>query len=166
MDAVVDTNVLHSFVLQPRRRTGAANLRATPLDDHIEAGRLRLALDLTRGLLTEWEQTCGAETVGVFIAKWEASGGIVLVQQLGRLPPKAIVRLKRLGFRGTVDKLVLRIALAISGRTVVSRDSDFWDPARPQLVGRADACVTRFCREELGVTIVLLPGLLHQLRQR
>lgn len=125
--------------------------------------RIMIALDQTRGLLSEWEQTCGRGVVGPLLARWESLQGILLIDNLPCLDRRITRRLRSLGFQDTIDKVVLRLALAIDGRVVVSDDCDFWDPRKPTSRGDRNACVARLCREQLSVTVMVLGMLVQRL---
>lgn len=166
MDVVLDTASLHRLLCRPRRTRGRIGGRwslETPLDEPIRGGRVAVALDRAQGLVSEWEQTCGRELVGVVLARWEPLRGILIIDTPPPLGGRITRRLRCLGFRDTVDKLVLRLALAIRDRVIVSDDSDFWDPRRRDSRGDRNACVARLCRDELQVTVLVLGMLIRVL---
>jgi hypothetical protein len=150
-----------------RRSARAARVHITPLDRPIELRKLRLALDSSKGLLSEWEGTCGSATIKAFVTYCEQYDGIHLIQNPVSPGAAASKQLKLLGFGAdTVDKLIVRIALATQDRFIVSNDSDFWDPTRRtdrHMRGNPNAPVARFCKQTLGVTIMLLGALLQKL---
>jgi predicted nuclease of predicted toxin-antitoxin system len=70
-----------------------------------------------------------------------------------------------LGFHDTVDKLILRTASRRNG-VVVTSDPDFWNPRRRVDRGRDDAPVALFCRDVLGVMVMLLEPFLRTISRR
>jgi hypothetical protein len=161
IDVVLDTVAVHHVLRQPRRKSGVH--RETVLDNHFKSGALRVVLDLSRGLLSEWERTCGREAVGVVLARWEELRGVILVRDVGRIPAAVGRRLLQCGFKGGVDRLVLRISLATVDRVIVSNDSDFWDPKSTASLGDDKAPVVSILRDQLNVTVLLLSALVAQL---
>jgi len=170
VQVVIDSVTLKHVVRQPRVTSKSKRSSPThenPLHEPIRLRKIKLALDAARGLISEWEKTCGPD-IKVLVAYWGEHDGILLIQN----PPSpgAVIskRLKILGFgNDTIDKLVLRIALGTVDRIIVSDDSDFWDPKRPndrKLIGNPNAPVSRLCREELKVTILLFQMLLSKLK--
>jgi hypothetical protein len=151
----------------PNKSKRATPPRENRLDEPLRLRKIKLALDASLGLVSEWEKTCGPD-IKVLVARWGEQGGIILVQNPRSPKPSIVRRLQLLGFgRDTIDKLILRIALGTNDRTIVSDDSDFWDPTRPndnRVKGDANAPVARLCREELGVTILLLGMLIERLK--
>jgi hypothetical protein len=148
---------------KPKRGTPAPKNR---LDEPLRLQKITLALDASLGLVSEWEKTCGPD-IKVLVARWGEQGGIILVKNLHN-PEQAINRrLQRLGFgRDTIDKLILRIALGTKDRTIVSDDSDFWDPTKPndnRVKGDPKAPVALLCKQELGITILLLKMFIDRL---
>jgi len=162
MPKVVIDTVSLQHLLRPPKRSGKA-LPETALDDHLLSGAIQLALDRSRGLLSEWERTCGTEVIAVVINRWER--GIVFIATVKTLSPSVNKRLRQLGFKDPIDRLVLRIACTCD-KIAVSNDSDFWDPRDSRSLGNYNAPVARYMREELGVQVLLLAGLLNQLRKR
>jgi hypothetical protein len=132
----------------------------TVLDPHIKSHRLALAIDSAGGLLGEWERTCGEEAVHVVIARWEGLNGIIPLNPARAIDTSTAKQLRQLGFGGTIDRLILRIALVTTDHVVVSNDGHFWCPGNPNRKGDRDAPVTRLCRERLGVQVMLLSSLL------
>ncbi|MDQ3819083.1 MAG: hypothetical protein M3362_15595 [Acidobacteriota bacterium] len=169
MQTVIDSvSMLH--LTRPPKRPGKSRGGATAprnrLDEPLKLQKITLALDASLGLVSEWEKTCGPD-IKVLVAHWGEQGGILLIQN-PRNPQQAIRRrLQILGFgQDTVDKLILRIALGTRDRVIVSDDSDFWDPKKRndnRVKGDPNAPVARLCREELGVTILLLGMLIDRL---
>lgn len=161
IDVVIDTVAVHHVLRRPRRTSGVR--RETVLDEHFKAGALRVVLDMSRGLLSEWERTCGRDAVGVILARWEGFRGVAFVREVGRISPAIGKRLRQCGFKDTVDRLVLRISLATADRTIVSNDSDFWDPKSTGSLGDGAAPVATILRDQLNVTVLLLAGLVAYL---
>jgi hypothetical protein len=90
--------------------------------------------------MSEWERTCGP-AVKAFVIYCEQYDAI--------------------------DKLIVKIALATEDRIIVSGESDFWDPKKPnnrQIPGQANAPVARFFREQLEITVLTLKMLLAKMR--
>jgi hypothetical protein len=129
----------------------------------MRAGHLLLVLDRAGGLESEWVETCGKETVGVILSKWEELKGVTFLPAPHSLHHHITKRLRLLGFSDTIDKLILRLAAVTADHIVVSDDNDFWDPKLTTERGNANAPVTRLCREQLGITIMLLRPLLGSL---
>lgn len=161
MDAVIDSVTLNHLFRKPKKvKCGKRVLYETSLDAYIAEKRLKLAVDPNRALVDEWQATCGPEVVKAAIMKWEATDGVYTVARLGRLTNAHTNKLLQFGFGDAVDKLILRIAVASTNRTVVSNDSDFWNPKAKCDRGKKNACVTRFCRERLNVSVLLLGTLM------
>ena len=59
------------------------------------------------------------------------------------LPRRVSRALPRLGFKDTVDKLVLRTAHNTDDKRVVSNDPDFWDPQDKKQFGDPGAPVAK-----------------------
>jgi hypothetical protein len=142
-------------------------VRENLLDEWIRLKKITLAIDFPLGLVDEWVKTCGPD-IKVLVARWGDLKGIVLIKNL-RNPEQSIGRrLKILGFGDDpIDKLILRIALGTIDRTIVSDDSDFWDPKKPndrRIKGNPKAPVAKVCKEELKVTILLLKMLIDILK--
>jgi hypothetical protein len=159
VEVVLDTVCLQHLLRRPRvrrARSGPRSKLETTLDGPIQNKSLRLVVDAARGLIGEWEQTCGREVVGVVINRWEIFGGIVVISDVPRIPASVSKRLRHLGFAGTIDRLILRLALGAKDRTVVSNDTDFWDPSNTTRPGDPQAPVARLVRQELSVTVLLL----------
>ncbi|MEK6334277.1 MAG: hypothetical protein AABM67_04955 [Acidobacteriota bacterium] len=167
IEAVIDSVTLNSAFQPPKPSRKSAQFKAdavNPLDKPISDRRLKLALDEANGLRSEWVRTCGLPAVQAFVVHCEQYAGIQLIKTPVSPGSAASKKLRFLGFgNNPVDKLILRIALATQDRIIVSDDSDFWDPKKPndrRLRGDKNAPVARFCRKELGVTILLLKKLL------
>jgi hypothetical protein len=132
----------------------------TKLDSAIASGRLKLAVDSTRGLVDEWAKTCGTDVVHVLVAKWESQGGIVPVGPLGKLSRSQRDRLFDFGFTDTCDKLIVKIAYATGDRIIVTDDSDFWDPKTKKNFCNSNAPVALLLVGELGITLYVLKMLI------
>jgi hypothetical protein len=137
----------------------------------MELGKITLAVDSQRGLISQWQETCGIEVIKVLITRWEGLGGIFVIENPLRRPKPAISKRLRIlcfGLKSPIDTLILRLALTTADRIIVSEDSDFWDPTKPKndsrVLGNPNAPVARLCWEELGVTILLLRMLMTRLR--
>ena len=140
MQVVIDTVSIQHLLrgIKPSARRG----RKTPptaLDKPIKQHKLALYIDTDGGLVDEWEQTCGTDTIQVLITYWASFGAVKSVI------PKPIERsysrkLSQLGFVDTIDRLILRIALATTDRRVISDDPDFWDPADKSRKGNPGIC--------------------------
>jgi hypothetical protein len=169
IEAVIDSVTLNSAFQPPKPSRKSARDRrnaVNPLDKPISLRKLKLALDADNGLQSEWVRTCGLPAVKAFVVHCEQYDGIRLIKVLGTPGPAATKQLKFLGFgNNTVDKLILRIALATKDRIIVSDDSDFWDPTKPndrKIRGQKNAPVAR-CRRsfksvyysELGIIYIM-----------
>ncbi len=123
-----------------------------------------LAIDSQRALVDEWQKTCGPD-IKALVAHWgDNLKGIVFVGNLRNPPQSTARRLRNLGFgNDTGDKLVLRIAMRTKDRTIISDDSDFWNPSDTRAKGNPNAPVARLCKDELKVTILLLKMLIDKL---
>lgn len=169
MDAVVDTVTLNHLLRKPKipnpkNRTYKAIDSVITLGNAMQQGKLQLALDEGRGLLSEWEETCGEETVRALIIRWTDLNGIKFVKPHNAIQPRSVARkLTQLGFRDTVDKLVVRIALSLINRRVVSNDSDFWDPSQKVPVGNVSGPVVSLMKHQLGIRVMLLVTLIRSL---
>ena len=162
---VLDTVSLCHLLRTPRRvkpRDRKASFE-TALDRPMEEEKLSLALDTTGGLVSEWQQTCGEDVVGVVLTRWVDLNAILYIDKPSKLGTAITKKLRQLGFDDTIDKLILRIAGSTVQRTVVSDDNDFWDPRSTKLRGNRNARVAKFCREELNIVIMLVGPLLKQL---
>jgi hypothetical protein len=169
IEVVLDSVTLSSALNSPkpsRKSAGVTRDAVNPLDKPISDRRLRLALDEDNGLRSEWVKTCGLPAVQAFVIHCEQYDGIQLIKTPVSPGPAAYKKLRVLGFgNDAVDKLILRIALATEDRIIVSDDSDFWDPTKPndkQSKGQKNAPVARFCKDTLRVTILLMKMLLSR----
>lgn len=166
MEVVIDTEsinrLLRSFKPSRKRRDKRAldNLLQTSLDGPIQKKQVVVIVDLAGGLIDEWKRTCGSEYIQVLITRWEPLGGIRAINPVSKIERAVSRQLRQLGFSGTIDRLILRIALSTSDRTVVSEDPDFWDPANPRSRGDRNAPVASLCCTQLGIKVLLLATLL------
>lgn len=167
IEAVIDSVTMHVAVRPVKAPNKSAKKQNTnPLEMPVRQRKLRLALDSSRGLSSEWERTCGP-AAKAFVIHCEQYGGIRLIENLGKPGSAASKQLRQLGFDDAVDKLIVKIALATNDRIIVSGESDFWDPKKPhnrQIPGQANAPVARFLREQLGITVLLLRMLMTKMR--
>jgi hypothetical protein len=167
-DTVVVNHLLRKIQVKKRRRT--AKGQSINALGEIELGLRRKALkiiaDKSNGLISEWHQTCGEEKVKQLVIKWQEFDGIRLVQPTASITPHRVALiLRQHGFTDTVDKLIIRTALANGLKTViVSIDSDFWDPADPRRVGDRNAPVALTIRTRLKLSVVVTPHFLQTLR--
>ncbi len=166
MEVAIDTVVISHLLRSPRRAQGRQRAE-TSLDEHLRNGGLQIGIDRQRAIIHEWERTCGEEYVRNLAIMWESFGAFVIADPLGTIPPAVSRRLRQRGFRDTIDKLLLKIAIAINDRVVVSEDGDFWDPQQhpPRgCIGDRNACVAQLLREECDVLVLTLRQLLAALR--
>lgn len=155
--AVIDTNVMVSISRAP---TLPPNDQLTAA---IERRRLLVCVDADRGIVSEWEQTAKREVVRQLIIHWQQYKGFQAVALTRTLPQTVTRAMPRLGFKDTVDKLVVRTAYNTDDKNIVTNDPDFWDPRDRDKLGRADAPVAKLCREQLGVTISTLKDTVDEL---
>lgn len=167
IEAVIDSVQMNSALRPPKpsRKSARSTKDAiTPLDRPIKLRKLRLALDASQGLQSEWVRTCGLPAIQDFVVYCEQYDGIHFIQNPVNPSSDNSRRLRILGFgNDTVDKLILRIALATQDRIIVSGESDFWDPKKPtdrNIRGCPNAPVARFLKDQLGVTVLLLGALI------
>src|SRR5687767_14620987 len=121
MHAAIDSVVMHHLLRRPRK--SAAPLRPNHLDERIRSGRLVIGADKARAIFHEWERTCGPD-IQTVLTKWAEWNGLLFVVPSSSLPRALRQCDERLRMRDTVDKLLVRIALALPGKTVVSIESD------------------------------------------
>lgn len=169
MEVVLDTVVLSHLLRSPRVTVTRADetKRIDGLSTITRAMQkrvLRFVLDQQGGLQTEWEQTCGEEAVKQLINHWDQYSGVKLVTPMQSIRPShASRRLRQLGFDGTIDKLIIRIALALHERIIVSIDPDFWDPSEQRRVGDPAGSVVSLLRNELTITVIILIAFIRML---
>lgn len=168
MKAVLDSVVINHLLRRPRRerrRRGSART-ATVLDEHLRAKNLILYVDPQFALVDEWKRTSGQEAVQQLVIRWVDLDALLTVEALRTVGPTVTRRLRQLGFRDTVDKLILRIALALDDRNVVSNDGDFWDPLKPGRacpIGKHSAPVAALLASQLVITVHTLRQLLNRI---
>lgn len=166
MEVVLDTSALQHLLRRPKVKPKPKKPEySTTVDDFLKRRKLQLTLDQGKALLTEWEQTCGREIVGVVVSVWDSWKAIRYVKELPKLAPASARRLHDLEFCDAIDKVVIRISLATEDKCAVSEDSDFWNPKDKKSKGDARAPVACHCRDHHGITILLLGELLTKLRQ-
>jgi hypothetical protein len=161
LEAVIDTvtmqHITRSIIKVDSKTFG------TVFDKHIQRKSLFIGLDDQNGLLNEWERTCGKEIIGVIYTYWESLQGFKPVK-VKKLPASINKKLRALGFGGdtaTIDKLILKIALELNNKIVVSSDSHFWNPTNKRQIGNSDAPVAELCRRELDILVMILPNFLE-----
>ncbi|MFC1541586.1 hypothetical protein ACFL50_03950 [Candidatus Latescibacterota bacterium] len=166
MEIVLDTvSVFHLLSQSKKSKERGSNKIETILDNFLEKFNLVIVFDFGHGLSDEWGQTCGREIVKVLLIHWESFNAIKMVEPVAKINPTISKELRQLGFYDTIDKLVLRIALATSDKIVVSEDSHFWDPRNPKIRGDKRCPVTKLCLDKLEITILLLKQLIPFCRQ-
>lgn len=164
METALDTVSFQHLLRTPRksRNPQTQNSRyETSLDSPMRRGALRIVVDASGGLVDEWRKTCGHEAVAVILSRWEPIGGVMAIKDIPSIDRTVARELRRLGFNDTIDKLVLRLGIASSNKTVVSEDGDFWDPRMPSRRGDPSSPVARLCWSRLGVTVMLLKSLIE-----
>lgn len=168
MDIVLDSVTLNHLLRfrRPRHRRSANRASDTVLDPHLRSRRLALAIDIDGGLTDEWGRTCGPELVRVLLARWEGMSAFAPVEPANAIPLPISKRLRQEGLRGTIDKLVIRIALSSQDHTVVSDDGHFWCPGNSAMKGDPNAPISRICFIDLGIEVILLATLLGRLTHR
>ncbi len=164
MDAAIDTVVISHLLRRPRTR-GKQQRAGTVLDEPLRRGDLRIGLDRQRAVVHEWGRTCGEEYIKILVTEWEGLGAFVIADPLGTIPRGVSRRLRQRGFDDTIDKLLLRVAIAINDHVVVSEDSDFWDPKdhTRNCIGDHNAAVARLLHEECEVLVLTLHQLIARL---
>ena len=155
MEIVLDSQYLKSVV----------NLSGkTKFDVAMEKGRLKLGMDDDGGIEGEWSKTFGNyEFIKQLIIHWDSINGIKPIKTK-KLPNHNVFfkKLRQLGYKNKdIDNLLLKTAYQLADRTVVSKDSDFWNPKdkRNRSKGNKNAPVAKYCRDNLGIIIMLLPAL-------
>ena len=165
MEAAIDTVVI-SHLLRPPKTTPVPQRPGTALDEYLRRGDLQIGLDRQRAVVHEWGRTCGEEYVKILVTAWESLGAFVIVDPLGAIPRGVSKRLRQRGFDDAIDKLLLRVAIAINDHVVVSEDSDFWDPQdhTRDCIGDHNAYVAHLLHEECEVLVLTLRQLLAKLK--
>ena len=167
MEAVLDTVSFQHLIRKPkkmRKRQNQTLRYETSLDLSIRRGALRIVIDARLALVDEWIKTCGRDLVAVFMSRWEPLGVFIPIRNVPSLDQAVARKLRQLGFNGTIDKLVLRLGIASTDKTVVSEDSHFWDPKTPSKKGDPSSPVACLCFDRMGVSIILLQTLIQKLR--
>jgi hypothetical protein len=165
VEAAIDTVVI-SHLLRPPRTTQGRQRSGTALDEYLRRGDLRIGLDRQGGVIDEWKQTCGGEYVQILVTAWNDFGALVIVDRLGTIPRPVSKKLRQRGFNDAIDKLLLKVALAIKDHVVASEDSDFWDPQFPprDCIGDHNAYVAHLLHEQCEVQVLTLSQLLAKLK--
>lgn len=158
MDAVFDTVSVKQLVNCISRDS-----LTTSIDAFLRERILQLRVDADGALIDEWARSCGLTIIQPLVSQWNDWGAVVVTRPVTKLPTPVRGKLRKLGFTQTIDKLVLRIALASTDKRVVSEDSDFWDPADVKSPGNHRAVVATICRDCLGITVLILSMLIAEL---
>ena len=165
MEVTLDSTTVVSLLRTPRKARKPREY-ATRLDTYVKHGSLRVGVDPDHAIFDEWKRTAGDEYVEQVVIKWNDLGGIVTVPKLGRWNPHVGKKLRALGFTGTIDKLLVKVALVLRDKVVVSDDSDFWDPSKPhdrRIRGNQNAPVAKLLTDELNVNVYTLRMLVRTL---
>src|SRR4051812_8253113 len=118
MDVVLDSVAVNHLLRRPKKERKGGRVRfETGIDEYLRSARLRIRIDPPRGLVHEWERTCGLENIKNLVTHWEQWGTPTPVDALGRIPNQVSNRLRALGFEDTIDKLVLKIAMVTNDHT-------------------------------------------------
>lgn len=167
LHVALDTVTLNHLLRFPRQRKRQAVI-GTVLDEFIRSEALCIGVDPDSAIIDEWRRTNNPEYVEILVVRWFESGGLFRVERVGRYSAVVSKKLRRLGFSDTVDKLLVRVALVLKDRIVVSIDSDFWNPRRPRekkWLGDNNAPVAQLLRNELGISVHTLKLLLERLKK-
>jgi hypothetical protein len=155
-EAVLDTKTIAAVLRLPAR--GRAIRGPTVFDKHVARGALVVVVDDGRGIISEWVSTAGPD-VHELVRKWAEGNGLKLVRP--RTMPSGIRNCDtEIRLRDTVDKLVVRTALAADDKNIVAEDSDFWHPdiARTGgMVGDPSAPMCSLLRAH-GISVHTLPA--------
>ena len=168
MQVVLDSVAVNHLLRRPAAGRKAASF-STSIDEYIDNGRLTVHVDKDGGIIDEWKDTCGREYIEALMIRWYDAKGLFSVRKPARIPPSTVKKLRQLGFNDTIDKLLLRVALSIVDRIVVSNDSDFWNPAKPddkRWLGDSNAPVAKLLREEIKVVVYTLKMLMTALPKK
>jgi hypothetical protein len=160
-ETALDTSALQHVLRRPKGKRSQGTELETCLDRRFRAKTLSLVTDKAGGLVGEWEKTCGPDAKVVFVA-WSDRGVIRLISELPTLPPAISRKLSQLGFRDTIDRLVIKLAVASTGKLAISEDPDFWDPADANYFGSDAAVVAVLCRDALGISTLRLKTFLDR----
>jgi hypothetical protein len=165
MEVVLDTVSLQHLLRAPKLKSvkySHISRVQTPLDIPMQKGRLHLAVDANGALINEWELTCGAELIQVIVTRWDEFRVFTVINHVPKINRTISKKLRMLGFQDSIDKLVLRLGLVAKDHVVISEDSDFWDPSSPSSRGNSNAPVALLCKDQLGITIMLLKSLINK----
>jgi len=155
---VVDTVVFWRALTASRRALKFGSKEDNFLEERCRAKTMRIVVDSSNQLRCEYDSTCGnREAVSAALYRLQSFGGIVSRPPRNAIPTPARGKLLALGFVGTCDKLVVRIALAglADGQPhICSDDSDFWDPANTSSVGDHLSVVCRVLEDDLELRLL------------
>jgi hypothetical protein len=159
MMAILDTVALQHLVRKPKKKhkraAGSASSTYTALDPVLKDRRLLLGLDSANSLLTEWQNTCGQD-IHVVVTTWGDWGALIYINNPPKLGHCTARKLRQLQFADPIDKLVIRLSLALTTKFIITEDSDFWDPTDKEAKGDPKAPVAAHCSREHGIRIWLL----------
>jgi len=163
LDAAIDSVTINHLIrnLKMTKKKSVKQIE-TNLDKHIDAKRLIIGMDKAYSLADEWKKTCGEEVIQMLLINWKDRKGIKIIQPRP-ISSNVSKKLRIYGFQDTIDKLLIRIALALTDKIVVTNDGDFWDPHDHSCIGDADAPVAKLCYERLDVLIILPDQLMKRL---
>lgn len=156
VEVVLDTNIIVSISRKP---TAPPNDKVSAA---VEKKRVRIVVDAPGGIQGEWEKTANREVVQQLIIHWHQFQGWRLVPSIRGLPRKATTALRRMGFKDTIDKLVIRTAYSTLDKRVATNDPDFWDPKDRDSFGKKNAPVAKLCREQLATRVSTLAELVAE----
>lgn len=165
--AVIDSVAVNHLLRTPKRKKRRIVPHLIPLAEFMRADTLTFMVDPDRGIIDEWSNTASPEAVAQLVIQWEALGGLRVVRKLGKLDAADSKKLRLMGFDDTIDKLILKVALATDDKIIVSEDGDFWDPKKPgrASVGKNDAPVCKFLHRVMGVDVNTLVGFVNHIRK-
>ena len=117
MDVLIDTvSMVHLLRHLRRERVPIIEKIKTCIDDPMIQGRLIVVLDSDGGLQSEWETTLGVDLIRQLIIHWAEMKGVRKIKALANISNVIMNRLRSFGFRGTVDKLIVRLAYQTTTR--------------------------------------------------
>jgi hypothetical protein len=150
IDTVVFARAIDESARAARRGARARNFIA----DRARSGTLRVILDSSHGIRSEYEVTRPPEAVRALVTLLGELGALALRAPTTLKDPLR-TQLRDAGFSDTVDKLVVRTAAAgePGNRMLCSDDSDFWDPSDTGSVGDHLSCTCRIL-EEGGLAVL------------
>jgi hypothetical protein len=118
------------------------------LENALANNKITIYLDSAGGLKDEWGRTCGVETIGQLLTKWNDLSAIKFCSPCSTISPRSLKQvLKDHAFNDTCDKLIVRIGITvIRDQSVVrfliaTNDSDFWHPLDSTRLGDPHAPV-------------------------